>query len=191
MTSFITSSKQSGFSTAQKGSRTKSGSAQGGVNFIGFGAKGKVSGGQTSTTELNESYVTDTQQKEEERVKVTQAIVAEYMYIPIKTFRLMEGGLVLTKYAYYRLRKFTVVSFLVVGLFIVVVGVFLTFRNAASIFLIVSLEKICANKDNNGEPITDDAAKEAMKRKKAYEFLCNFGSHIPFGELTSIHCPYS
>ena len=118
MTSFITSSKQSGFSTAQKGSRTKSGSAQGGFNFIGNGAKGKVSGSQTSTTELNESYVTDTQQKEEERVKVTQAIVAEYTYIPIKTFRLMEGCLILTKYAYHRLRKFTVISILVVGLFV-------------------------------------------------------------------------
>jgi len=148
MTSFITSSKQSGFSTAQKASRTKSGSAQGGVNFIGFGAKVKGSGSQTSKTELSKSYATDTQQKEEERVKVTQAIVAEYMYVPIKTFRLMEGGLILTQYAYYR------------------------------------LQRILKDVDNDGKTITDATLVKVMRRKKAYDFLCNFGSHIPFGIQT-------
>lgn len=58
-----------------------------------------------STRESERSYANDSEHKEERRAKATQALVCEFTYMPTKTFRLREGGLVLTPYALYRLRK--------------------------------------------------------------------------------------
>jgi hypothetical protein len=106
MKSFITSSKHSGFSTAEKGSKSTSGSGQSSLNLGIVGGKIEGSAATQSESEVNESYANDSEHKEEEKTKVTQATVAQYTYMPMKTFRLREGGLVLSQYAFYRLRKY-------------------------------------------------------------------------------------
>ena len=58
-----------------------------------------------STKQSERSYANDSEHKEERRAKATQALVCEFTYMPTKTFRLREGGLVLTPYALYRIRK--------------------------------------------------------------------------------------
>jgi hypothetical protein len=106
MKSFMTSSKHSGFSTAEKGSKSTSGSVQLSGNLGIAGGKIEGSAGTQSEWEENKSYANDSEHKEEESVNVSQAIVTQYTYMPMKTFRLREGGLVLSEYAFYRLGKY-------------------------------------------------------------------------------------
>ena len=108
MTSFVTSSKHSGFSTAMMGSTSTSGSKQGNVNIAVAGVKGKVTDAVATESETSTSYSNDSEHKQEQRAKVTQALVSEFTLVPLKTFRLREGGLVFTDYAYYRFRKYLI-----------------------------------------------------------------------------------
>jgi len=107
MTSFVSSSRNSGFSTATKGSTTTSGSGGGKINLGLAGGKAKITSAKTKTNESNGSFSNDSRHKQEMKQKVTEALVSEFMYMPTKTFSLKEGGLVLTDYAYFRIQGIT------------------------------------------------------------------------------------
>ncbi len=103
--SFINSSSQSGFTVASKVTSSTSISTEFSGNIALVAGKGKLAAGTTGSTEANRSYANDKRHKEELKAKVTEAFVSEFTYMPMKTFRLREGGLVLGDYAFYRLRK--------------------------------------------------------------------------------------
>ena len=104
--SFANSVSTSGYSTATKTVSSKSRSTQGGVNVIVAGAKGKRSTAKKTTDEEKSENVDSTERNEELTSTATQAVVSEFTIMPMKTFRLREGGLNLTPYAYYRLREY-------------------------------------------------------------------------------------
>lgn len=103
--SFVTKTSHSGFSTAEKTTSTSSQSTQKKVGGIFTKVNVKNSSSNTNETENTASYANDKQHKEEEKVKVTQCLVSEFTYMPMKAFSLKEGGLMLSDYTYYRLRK--------------------------------------------------------------------------------------
>jgi len=76
-------------------------------NGLGGGVTISVGTGSESTHEKNVSYSHDFEQKKNMKTKSTQAIVSEFTYMPMKTFRLSESGLVMTEYAFYELQKIT------------------------------------------------------------------------------------
>lgn len=104
-TSFISSTSQSGFTAASKDRFALSASGQMSVNIIIAAAKVKSSMSVETSRESNSSFANDNEHKAEQKAKVTEAFVSEFTFMPMKTFRLREGGLVLSDYAFYRLSK--------------------------------------------------------------------------------------
>lgn len=102
---FAKSTAQSGFSMAQKSLSSFSSSSQ--VNMGGIFSRVKRLTSRASSTEKGskESYANDAEHMQQEKIKVTQAVVSEFTFMPMQTFNLSVGGLVLSSYAYYRLRK--------------------------------------------------------------------------------------
>ena len=102
---FVNSSSQTGFSMAEKTSSSSSKSTQGKAGGIFTSTKWKTSVARSEEEESKASYANDSKHKQEEKMKVTQAVVSEFTYMPMRTFSLSEGGLILSDYAFYRLRK--------------------------------------------------------------------------------------
>ena len=102
---FVNSSSQTGFSVAEKTSSSSSTSFQAKAGGIFVSLKGKASLARSNEEESKASFATDSKHKQEEKMTVTQAVVSEFTYMPMRTFSLSEGGLILSDYAYYRLRK--------------------------------------------------------------------------------------
>ena len=102
---FVNSASQSGFSMAAKSTSSFSTSTE--AKSSGIFASGKISNSTATSKEKGKksSYANDEKHKQENKVKVTQAIVSEFTFMPMQTFSLAAGGLVLSNYAYYRLRK--------------------------------------------------------------------------------------
>ena len=103
--SFAKSSSHTGFSMAEKTFSSSSKSTQGKVSGVFVSGKVKHSSARKKESETEQSFATDSKHNEEEKAKTTQAVVSEFTYMPMRTFSLSEGGLILSDYAYYRLRK--------------------------------------------------------------------------------------
>lgn len=103
--SFIKSSQNSSFSAATKTVSSVSSSSSAKYTGIGFGIEGSGSDANENQTNSKTSYANDSQHTEENKETASQAIVSQFTYMPMKTFSLREGGLMLSDYAYFRLRK--------------------------------------------------------------------------------------
>ena len=171
--SFENSVKSSGVSTASKSVSTRSRSTKGGYNSILAGAKANRSSSTQNTNERKNEKVDSAERQSELSSQVTQAFVTEFTFMPMKTFRLQEGGLALSQYSYYRLRKcFDFLSHFV--------PIMIILQSSKICFWFT--ERITADKDAEGNKITDAVLKDTTRRRRAREFLRNFGSHIPFGK---------
>jgi hypothetical protein len=102
--SFIKSSQNSSFSAATTVSSDSS-SSSAKYTGLGFGGKGSGSDASNSQNDFKTSFANDKTHGEENTKNTSQAIVSQFTYMPMKTFSLREGGLMLSDYAYFRLRK--------------------------------------------------------------------------------------
>lgn len=91
-------------STASKSIAKNSSASQESVGYI-TSAKHSSRSAQTSTNARNQSNATDNQTDDEHGSKSSTAYVSEMTFMPMKSASLIAGGLVLSDYAYYRLRE--------------------------------------------------------------------------------------
>ena len=103
--SFIKSSQNSSFSAATKTVSSVSSSRSAEFNSLGFGGKISGSDANENQNDIQSSFANDKKHSEENTNTTSQAIVSQFTYMPMKTFSLREGGLMLSDYAYFRLRK--------------------------------------------------------------------------------------
>lgn len=106
MSSFVSSTSTSGFTTATMTSNSSSVNVSGSVNIGIAGGKGEHTRARQHTSERNSSRSNTNQSRSEKETKTKIAVVSEFIFQPMKVISLLEGGLILTVYAYYRLRKY-------------------------------------------------------------------------------------
>jgi len=177
--SFMSSVKSSGHSTAFKAFTESSSSKKGGGGIPLFsGAEHEESSATETTSGIEISTAESSERKEETHTLSTTATILEFTYMPMQTFRLREGGLALSDYAFLRLQE-------------------ITDNKDAEGKRIVDKNLNSNNEDAEKKPGSrDEANKEAknektteliqdtMKRVKARQFIKDFGSHVPFGVQT-------
>jgi hypothetical protein len=102
---FIKQASTNSHSTATKSHSTVSSSTTLHANNWLISGTGKMNSAKGKSKQRNTANASDSESDYEHNQKVTEAVVTEFTFMPMKSVRLVEGGLVLSDYAYYRLRK--------------------------------------------------------------------------------------